>query len=376
MSMTEHRTMDAVVPRPLELRGYDHLELWVGNAKQAAHYYRTALGFDLVAYAGPETGMAGRASYVMQQGRVRFVLTAGLTADHPVVRHQARHGDGVQAVAFEVDDVDETFATVVRRGARIVDDPQDHEDGDGVVRTAAVAAYGDTVHRFVDRSHYRGPFLPGYESRVRLAPNPAGLRAIDHVVANVRDRDMDRWSSYYADVFGFRELVHFDDAQISTEFTALRSRVMWDGAGAVKLPINEPAKGRRRSQIEEYLDFYGGEGVQHIALATDDIVATVDAMQAAGVEFLDTPATYYDRQRQRLDVGALRVPLDVLAERKILVDEDAGGYLLQIFTKPIEDRPTVFFELIERHGCEGFGVGNFQALFESIEREQARRGTL
>jgi 4-hydroxyphenylpyruvate dioxygenase len=361
----------------IALRGYDHVEFYVGNAKQAAHFYRTAFGFRPVAYAGPETGVVGRASYVMAQGSVRFVLTAGLAPDHPAVLHQAAHGDGVRAVAFVVDDVEAAYSSLVAHGARPVAEPVEARDADGEVITASIAAYGDTIHTFVQRASYRGAFLPGYETidpALRVAPT--GIRALDHVVANVADGTMDEWSRFYADLLGFSELVHFDDSQIATGYTALRSRVMWDGNGIVKLPINEPAEGLRTSQITEYLDFYRGAGVQHLALATDDIVTTVRALRANGVEFLDTPGSYYDVQRERLDWSRIGTDPGVLAELGILVDVDERGYLLQIFTKPVEDRPTVFYEIIERRGCEGFGVGNFKALFESIEREQARRGTL
>jgi 4-hydroxyphenylpyruvate dioxygenase len=358
------------------LRGYDHVEFYVGNAKQAAHYYRTAFGFRPVAYAGPETGVPGRASYVMAQGSIRFVLTAGLAPDHPAVLHQAAHGDGVRSIAFAVDDVEAAYRSLAAHGATPVSEPTEAHDPDGAVITASIAAYGDTIHTFVQRTGYRGSFLPGYARVDPVAGAPAtGLRAVDHVVANV-DGTMDEWSRYYAELLGFSELVHFDDSQIATDFTALRSRVMWDGNGAVKLPINEPAEGARTSQITEYLDFYRGPGVQHLALATDDIVATVQALRANGVEFLDTPNSYYELQRERLDWSRIGVDVDVLAGRGILVDVDERGYLLQIFTQPVEDRPTVFYEIIERRGCEGFGVGNFKALFESIEREQARRGTL
>jgi 4-hydroxyphenylpyruvate dioxygenase len=359
------------------LRGYDHLEFYVGNAKQAAHYYRTAFGFRPVAYAGPETGVPDRASYVLEQGAIRVVLTTGLTPEHPAVQHHAEHGDGVHVVAFEVDDVDGAYRSVLDRGARSLAEPAHRRDDHGSVRTASIAAYGDTVHTFVERGSYTGAFLPGFEPLPHdLATPRTGLRAIDHVVANVPDGAMDEWSRYYADLLGFSELVHFDDSQIATEYTALRSRVMWDGRGMVKLPINEPAPGLRTSQITEYLVAYRGAGVQHIALATDDIVATVRALRANGVEFLDTPASYYELQREQLDWSRIGTRIDVLQELGILVDTDEQGYLLQIFTKPVEDRPTVFYEIIERRGCEGFGVGNFQALFESIEREQARRGTL
>jgi 4-hydroxyphenylpyruvate dioxygenase len=361
----------------IALRGYDHIEFYVGNAKQAAHFYRSAFGFRVVAYAGPETGVADRASYVMALGSIRFVLTAGLAPDHPAVLHQGAHGDGVRSVAFMVDDVEAAYRSLVANGAQTVAEPTEARDADGKVITASIAAYGDTIHTFVQRVAYRGLFLPGYQA-VKPAPSavPTGLRAVDHVVANVADGKMDEWSRYYADLLGFSELVHFDDSQIATGFSALRSRVMWDGNGAVKLPINEPADGLRTSQITEYLNFYRGPGVQHIALATDDIVSTVRALRANGVEFLDTPASYYDLQLERLDWSHIGADAAVLADLGILVDVDERGYLLQIFTMPVEDRPTVFYEIIERRGCEGFGVGNFKALFESIEREQARRGTL
>jgi 4-hydroxyphenylpyruvate dioxygenase len=359
------------------LRGYDHLEFYVGNAKQAAHYYRSAFGLRPVAYAGPETGVADRASYVLELGAIRFVLTSGLTPEHPAVQQQAEHGDGVHAVAFGVDDVDAAYNSVLERGARSVTAPVEQHDEGGTVRSASIAAYGDTVHTFVERGAYRGAFLPGFAAIEHDVAVPhTGLRAVDHVVANVPDGAMDEWSRYYEHLLGFSELVHFDDSQIATEYTALRSRVMWDGRGVVKLPINEPAPGLRTSQITEYLVAYRGAGVQHIALATDDIVATVRALRANGVEFLDTPASYYELRAAQLDWSHIGADLGVLADLGILVDTDEQGYLLQIFTKPVEDRPTVFYEIIERRGCEGFGVGNFQALFESIEREQARRGTL
>ena len=373
----------------MPIEGYHHLEFYVGNAKQAAHYYRTAFGFSPVAYAGPETGVRDRCSWVLAQGDIRFVLTAGLGPDSPVVRHQALHGDGVRDVAFAVPDAEAAYQVALERGAQGVHEPVVVEDDRGKVVIAAIAAYGDTIHSFVDASNYSGPYLPGYralgEQRVAGGLKPlwtvppgesAGLRHVDHVVANVELGRMNRWVAFYADVMGFSQLVHFDDQAISTEYTALMSKVLWHPQGRIKLPINEPAQGKRKSQIEEYLDFYRSPGVQHMALASDDIVATVSQLRANGVRFMRVPDTYYDDVRQRLDWSGIDADLDRLAEHNVLVDADEEGYLLQIFTEPVQDRPTVFFEVIERHGSRGFGVGNFKALFEAIEREQAARGNL
>jgi 4-hydroxyphenylpyruvate dioxygenase len=355
---------------------FDHLELWVGNAKQAAEYYITALGFRPLAYAGPETGLTDRASYVVAQGDIRLVLTSALRPGGPINDHVARHGDGVRSVAFSTPDARGAFRHVVARGAVPVLEPTYVEDGGAGAVLAAVAAYGDTTHKLVERSGANGIWLPGFSAwqSPAHAAAPAGLLAIDHCVANVGWGEMERWCRYYADAFDFEELISFDDHDISTEYTALRSKVMRNRTGTVKLPINEPAPGRKRSQIEEYLDSYGGPGVQHIAIATADIVATVRALQANGVELLTTPASYYDDLRDR--VGDIAEDIATLRELNILVDRDDEGYMLQIFTKPLQDRPTLFFEIIQRHGARSFGKGNFKALFVSIEKEQARRGNL
>jgi 4-hydroxyphenylpyruvate dioxygenase len=361
----------------MPILGYDAIEFYVGNARQAAHYYRTAYGFDVVAYAGPEHGLRDRCSYVLEQNGIRFVMTAGLTADSPIVQHHARHGDGVKDVAFSVPDAEEAFRVAVERGAVPHREPYVVEDEHGKLVIAAIEAYGETIHSFVDRSNYSGVYAPGYKPTNHQRPaEPMGLQHVDHVVCNVDLGEMDRWAAYYANIMGFTQLHHFDDEAISTEYTALMSKVLWDGTGRIKLPINEPAEGKKKSQIEEYLDFYGTAGVQHMALATDDIVTTVRKMREAGVRFLSTPTTYYDDLRNRLDWSTIDADLDELAELGILADQDDEGYLLQIFTKAVQDRPTVFYEIIERHGSRGFGVGNFQALFEAIERDQALRGNL
>jgi len=361
----------------MPILGYDAIEFYVGNARQAAHYYRTAFGFDVVGYAGPEHGVRDRCSYVLEQGSVRFVMTAGLGPESEIVGHQALHGDGVKDVAFAVPDAEEAFRVAVERGAEPHLEPYVDEDENGKLVRAAIKAYGETVHTFVDRSNYAGVYAPGYKPTRHQEPGKStGLELVDHVVCNVDLGDMDKWAAYYARIMGFTQLHHFDDEAISTEYTALMSKVLWDGNGRIKLPINEPAQGKRKSQIEEYLDFYRAPGVQHMALSTDDIVATVRAMRANGVRFLTTPETYYADLKSRLDWSTIDADLDQLAELGILVDQDDEGYLLQIFTKSVQDRPTVFYEIIERHGSLGFGVGNFQALFEAIERDQAERGNL
>ncbi len=359
---------------PMPLLGYDYVEFYVGNARQAAHYYRTAFGFDVTAYAGPETGVRDRASYVLEQGELRFVVTAGLHPDHEITRHHHLHGDGVKDVAFAVPDAEAAYEVALERGAEPYRKPETIETDDGTLVLSAIRAYGDTIHTFVDRSRYAGVFLPGYEPHHLPAPRSAGFTHIDHVVCNVER--MDEWARFYAEVMGFTQLHHFNDEQISTEYTALMSKVLWDGDGRIKLPINEPAEGRRKSQIEEYLDFYHGPGVQHIALATTDIVSTVETLTAQGIQFLYVPDTYYEDLRGRLDWSRIDAEIDRLAGLGILADQDDEGYLLQIFTKNVQDRPTVFYEVIERHGSRGFGVGNFKALFEALEREQARRGNL
>jgi 4-hydroxyphenylpyruvate dioxygenase len=360
----------------LETLEFDHLELWVGNAKQAAHYYCTAFGFAPLAYAGPETGVKERASYVVRQNDLVLVLTSALGPDDPVADHVKRHGDGVRDVALRTSDAREAFAAAVAGGARPLAEPAAGEDEHGRCVTARIATYGDTVHTLVERAGYRGVWLPGYRPWHAHAPAAArvGLARIDHCVGNVGWGEMDRWCDYYARALGFSQLIGFDDKDISTEYTALRSKVMQSPGGKVKMPINEPAPGLKRSQIEEYLDFYGGPGIQHVAIATGDIVATVQALRANGVELLDTPSSYYDTLGER--VGAIDEDVAVLRDLNILVDRDDQGYMLQIFTKPLQDRPTLFFEIIQRRGSLSFGKGNFKALFVSIEQEQAKRGNL
>ena len=360
----------------MPLLGWDHVELWVGNAKQAAYFYEHALGFTRTAYAGPETGVRDRASYVLEQGDVRFVVTSALREDHEITRHQARHGDGVKDIALTVPDATEAYRTAVQRGARGVVEPYRAEDEHGSLELAAIATYGDTIHTFVNRGDYAGPFKPGYVSTPSNGHRDpgVGLLNIDHIVGNVELGRMDFWVEFYERVFGMTNILHFGDEDIHTEYSALMSKVMSDGSGKIKFPINEPAEGKRKSQIEEYIEFYAGPGAQHIALATDDIVGTVEAMKERGMIFLDTPDTYYDDVAQR--IGEIEEDYAVLQKHKILVDRDEDGYLLQIFTKTAQDRPTMFFEVIERHGATSFGDGNFKALFEAIEREQALRGNL
>jgi len=360
----------------LPLNGTDYVEFWVGNAKQAAYFYRVAFGMELVAYRGPETGTRDTASYVVQQGKVRFVLTSALRPDHPISAHVRLHGDGVHDVALTVDDAAAAWRETVGRGAQSFHAVRDSEDAYGHVRSSAIATYGDTIHSFVDRRAYGGVFLPGFRNveGPDTVARPVGLTHIDHMVGNVGWGEMNRWVNFYRDVMGFRLYQHFDDKDISTEYSALMSKVMANGNGRVKFPINEPAEGRRKSQIEEYIDFYGGPGVQHIALATDDIIRTVTRLRDQGVEFLQVPASYYVELQGR--VGRIDEPVEELAQLGILVDRDDEGYMLQIFTRPVEDRPTVFYEIIQRKGSRSFGKGNFKALFEAIEREQAARGNL
>ena len=375
---TQTATRPAPPPVPdadfMPLHGIDHVELYVGNAAQAAYFFRHAYGFRQVAYAGLETGTRDRASHVLEQGRVRLVLTGTLRADTEVARHHARHGDGVKAIALSVPDVDHAHAEAVARGARSVALPETEGDVHGEVRRASIATYGDTVHTFVDRSGYDGVFLPGYEPVADGGRSDERLVAIDHVVGNVDLGHMQEWVSFYERVFGMVELIHFSDEAISTEYSALMSKVVTSGNGRIKFPINEPAEGRKRSQIDEYLEFYEGAGAQHIALATRDIVGTVAALRERGVEFLPIPDAYYEEVPDR--VPEVAGQLDDLRRQGILVDHDDEGYLLQIFTRPLGDRPTIFFEIIERHGATGFGAGNFKALFEAIEREQELRGNL
>jgi 4-hydroxyphenylpyruvate dioxygenase len=359
----------------LPLNGTDYVEFYVGNARQAAYYYRLAFGMKLVAYAGPETGLRDRASYVVQQGKIRFVLTTPLRPDGGIAAHVHRHGDGVRDVALWVDNAKQAWKETTKRGGRNVHEPHELKDEYGTVKVASIAAYGDTIHTFVERTNYDGPFLPGYRAEPEdTVARPTGLLYIDHMVGNVGWSEMNRWVDFYEKVMGFSLYQHFDEKDISTEYSALMSKVMANGNGRVKFPINEPAEGKRRSQIEEYLEYYHGPGVQHIAMATNDIVQTVSQLQAQGVGFLKVPHSYYSELESR--VGRIDEPLDELESLGILVDRDDEGYMLQIFTRPVEDRPTLFFEIIQRKGSRSFGKGNFKALFEAIEREQGLRGNL
>jgi len=356
--------------------GIDAIVFRVGNARQAAHWYSTGFGMRCTAYAGPETGLRDRASYVLESGSARFVVEGAVRADSPVAASVARHGDGVVDVALRVPDAERAYQLAVERGARGVAEPRTLDDERGKVVVAAIATYGDTIHSLVERSAYSGAYLPGYVDRNPLVSPPPRrwFQAIDHVVGNVELGRMDEWVEFYHRVLGFTNMKEFVGDDIATEYSALMSKVVADGSRRVKFPLNEPAVGKRKSQIDEYLEFYGGPGVQHVALATGDIVDSVAGMGVSGVEFLPTPDTYYDQLGEW--VGETRVPIETLHDLSILADRDEDGYLLQIFTKPVQDRPTVFFELIERHGSMGFGKGNFKALFEAIEREQARRGNL
>ena len=367
---------------PFPVTGWDAVIWASGNATQSAMYFQLAFGMTLEAYSGPETGNRDHVAYVLRAGAVRFVIKGAVSADSAIAEHHRRHGDGVIDVALEVPDVDKCVAHARATGARIVDEPHDVTDADGTVRVAAIAAYGETVHTLVDRSNYRGVYLPGYVRRVssraasaRAAIDPAFI-ALDHVVGNVELGRMDEWVGFYNRVMGFTNMAEFIGDDIATEYSALMSKVVASGDHRVKFPLNEPSPSKRKSQIDEYLEFYDGPGVQHLALATPDILATVDELAARGVEFLSAPDSYYDDPVLRARIGEVRVEVDELKRRGILVDRDEDGYLLQIFTKPIGDRPTVFFEFIERHGSLGFGKGNFKALFEAIEREQERRGNL
>lgn len=359
----------------LPINGTDYIEFYVGNAKQAAYYYKTAFGFQSIAYAGPETGVRDRASYVLRQGKVTFVFTTSLYPDSPISEHVKLHGDGVKVLALWVDDATKSFHETVKRGAKPYMEPQKLEDENGFVILSGIHTYGDTVHIFVERSQYKGAFLPGFkEVKSDYNPPEVGFKYVDHCVGNVGWGEMNQWAKFYADVMGFTQLISFDDKDISTEYSALMSKVMANGNGRIKFPINEPAKGKKKSQIEEYIECYKGPGVQHIALATDDIIFTVSELRKRGVEFLYVPDNYYDDLLQR--VGKIDEDIETLKKLNILVDRDDEGYLLQLFTKPVEDRPTVFFEIIQRKGAKSFGKGNFKALFESIEREQALRGNL
>lgn len=359
----------------LPINGTDHIEFYVGNAKQAALYYQHCFGFELVAYAGPETGVRDRASYVLKQDKIRLVLTTALQPDSMIAEHVKKHGDGVKVLALWVDDATQSFHETTLRGAEAALEPRKFTDEHGEVVVSGIKTYGETIHKFVERQNYKGAFLPGYKAvKSTLKVEPIGLKYVDHCVGNVELGQMNRWVDFYEKVMGFSLLVTFDDKDISTEYSALMSKVVSNGNGYIKFPINEPAQGKKKSQIEEYLDFYKGPGVQHIAIATDDILYTVSELRRRGVEFLYVPETYYEDVLDR--VGHINEDLQELKKLNILIDRDEEGYLLQIFTKPVQDRPTVFFEIIERNGAKSFGKGNFKALFESIEREQALRGNL
>jgi len=359
----------------LPIHGTDHIEFYVGNARQASLFYQHCMGFELIAYAGPETGIRDRASYVLQQNKIRFVFTTSLLPESEISAHVKKHGDGVKVLALGVDDATKSFKETTSRGAEPASEPQTLSDEFGEVVVSSIKTYGETWHTFVERKNYKGPFVPGYKPvKSSLAVSPVGLKYIDHCVGNVELGQMNRWVDFYETVMGFKLLITFDDKDISTEYSALMSKVVSNGNGFIKFPINEPAKGKKKSQIEEYLDFYHGAGVQHIAIATDDIIHTVSELRKRGIEFLRVPDVYYNDVMDR--VGHINEDLQELKKLNILIDRDEEGYLLQIFTKPVQDRPTLFFEIIERNGAKSFGKGNFKALFEAIELEQGLRGNL
>jgi 4-hydroxyphenylpyruvate dioxygenase len=372
---TQTMPIEGDVHDTFPINGTDYIEFYVGNAKQASQYYQSAFGFQLIAYRGPETGIRDRVSYLLTQGKIRFVLTSPLGPDGEIADHVRKHGDGVRDIALWVDDARDAYAKAVDRGAESAYAPRSQRDDSGEVVSAGIKIYGDTIHSLVERKNYRGAFFPGFESReARHRATPTGLLHVDHCVGNVELGKMNEWVAFYERVMGFKNLVSFDDEDISTEYSSLMSKVMANGNERIKFPINEPAQGKKKSQIDEYLDFYRGPGVQHLALATDDIIATVTMLRDRGIEFLQAPSAYYDTLEKR--VGAIDEPLDQLRDLGILVDRDPDGYLLQIFSKPVQDRPTLFYEIIERKGARSFGKGNFKALFEAIEREQALRGNL
>jgi 4-hydroxyphenylpyruvate dioxygenase len=357
------------------INGTDYVEFYVGNAKQAAHYYQAAFGFQWAGYRGPETGVRDRVTYLLTQGKIRLLLTSPLGPDGPIADHVRKHGDGVRDIALWVDDARDAYKKALERGAKGVQEPKGQKDDTGEVVIGSIAIYGDTIHSLVERRNYKGLFMPGFEARTpRYQARETGLLYVDHCVGNVELGQMNVWVGFYEKVMGFKNLISFDDEDISTEYSALMSKVMSNGNGRIKFPINEPAQGKKKSQIEEYLEFYRGPGVQHLALATGDIVGTVTALRDRGVEFLSVPTSYYEELQGR--VGKIDEPVDTLAKLGILVDRDPDGYLLQIFSKPVQDRPTLFYEIIQRKGARSFGKGNFKALFEAIEREQAARGNL
>jgi 4-hydroxyphenylpyruvate dioxygenase len=359
----------------LPINGTDYVEFFVGNAKQSAHYYQTAFGFQPLAYAGLETGLTDRTSYVLQQGKIRFILTTSLVPESEIADHVKLHGDGVKFVALWVDDARKSFEETVKRGARPYLEPTVMKDEHGEVVKSGIHTYGETIHLFIERKNYKGTFLPGFIPwNPTYRPSDTGLLYVDHMVGNLDWGQMNVWAKFYEDVMGFRQLISFDDNDISTEYTALMSKVMSNGNGFIKFPLNEPAKGKKKSQIEEYVEFYKGAGVQHVAMATNNIIHTITELRKRGVEFLEVPDTYYETVTER--VGVIKEDLETLKKLNILIDRDDEGYLLQLFSKPVQDRPTVFYEIIQRAGAKSFGKGNFKALFESIEREQARRNTL
>jgi 4-hydroxyphenylpyruvate dioxygenase len=372
---TETMPVEKEATDTFPINGTDFVEFFVGNAKQAAHYYQSAFGYEPVAYRGPETGTRDRASYLLRQNKVRLVFTSAMSPDHPITDHVSRHGDGVRDIALWVDDARRAFELAVERGAKPAAEPTVLRDNDGEVVIAGIHTYGDTIHSLVERRNYQGTFMPGFQPmQSRFKTAPVGLQHVDHCVGNVELGRMNTWVKFYEDVMGFRNLISFDDKDISTEYSSLMSKVVASGNERIKFPINEPAQGKKKSQIDEYLEFYRGPGVQHLAIATDDIIETVTALRDRGIEFLRVPTTYYADLQAR--VGTIDEPVDTLAELGILVDRDPDGYLLQIFTKPVQDRPTLFYEIIQRKGARSFGKGNFKALFEAIEREQALRGNL
>ena len=375
-TVTATKNTEAIQTDFLPLEGTDYVEFYVGNAKQAAHYYMSAFGFQALAYAGPETGVKEKASYAVRQHKLTFVLTTPLKKDHPIAEHIHKHGDGVKFLSLRVGDAKKAWEETTKRGAKSYMEPQTLSDNDGEVVMSGIHTYGDTVHLFIERQNYNGAFLPGFKSwgNPYYAPADTGLLYVDHCVGNVGWNQMNPWVKFYEEVMGFRNILTFDDKDISTEYSALMSKVMSNGNGFVKFPINEPAEGKKKSQVEEYLDFYNGEGVQHVALATNNIVETVMVLRSRGVEFLQVPKSYYDDLLER--VGKIDEDIEPLKELGVLVDRDEEGYLLQIFSKPVEDRPTLFFEIIQRKGAKSFGKGNFKALFEALEKEQDARGNL
>lgn len=372
---TSTNTATSVMTDAFPINGTDYIEFYVGNAKQSALYYQAAFGYRLIAYKGPETGSRDMVSYVLQQGKIRLVLSAALNPEHEIAKHVAEHGDGVKTIALWVNNAAESYKIALDRGAESAFEPTTLSDDNGTIKMAGIKTYGNTVHALVERSNYDGAFMPGFEARTSAYPvDDIGLKYVDHCVGNVELGDMNKWVKFYQDVLGFKLLITFDDKDISTKYTALMSKVVSNGNGYIKFPINEPAQGLKKSQIEEYLDFYKGAGVQHIAVATDNIIETVSKLRSKGVDFLYVPEVYYDTVLDR--VGEIEEDIEELKKLNILIDRDEEGYLLQIFTKPVQDRPTVFYEIIQRNGAQSFGKGNFKALFEAIEREQELRGTL